>query len=271
MNLSFEDARLFFELMWSLQHFGNQRYGILEDISSPDKYAKLPAEKKLEAREALWKSPDLIDDYVKENPESLSTENLEIVHRWKGFIKGEYFIFRHLKNYTIFIGNKDQVYGVLGLFDSIENIIPRNILPVISETVLLPFKGRIVYDGLLRSYSVSFGGGIQKELNHTYLAAKQKERIITTLEPGGSNVQSAAIKVAKSRLHQLEEIALSASKLKGDTALQSATFNLLRASIELAKCVDNNPDDLDALFSKERKIYTATRRLSTVLNIETEN
>jgi hypothetical protein len=39
----------------------------------------------------------------------------------------------------------------------------------------------------------------------------------------------------------------------------------------LAKCVDNNPDDLDALFSKERKIYTATRRLSTVLNIETEN
>jgi hypothetical protein len=29
-------------------------------------------------------------------------------------------------------------------------------LPVLTQTVLLPFKGMIVYDGLLNSYRISF-------------------------------------------------------------------------------------------------------------------
>jgi hypothetical protein len=271
MNLSLEEARLFFELMWGLQHYTNRRQGGLNDIPSPLKYAELPAEKKLKVCEALWKSPGLIDEYVKENPESLSSEHLEIVRSWKGFIKGEFFILRHLKKYTIFIGDDNQVYGVLGLFDSLEDILPAHALPVMAKTVLLPFKGRIAYDGLLQSYNISFGGGIRSELNHTYMAAKQKERIITTLEPGTGKVQPAANKIVKSWLPTLEEIASEAAKLKGETALQNAAFTLLRASVEMAKCVETAPDDLESLFSGERKIRKATTRLSTVLDIEAED
>jgi hypothetical protein len=64
MNLSPEDAKLFFELMWGLQHYVNQQRGILKNIPSPVEYAKLPTQKKLKVREALWKSPGLIDNYV---------------------------------------------------------------------------------------------------------------------------------------------------------------------------------------------------------------
>ncbi len=34
------------------------------------------------------------------------------------------------------------------------------------RTVLLPFKGRIVYDGLLAGYNVTFGGGIRRRLRN---------------------------------------------------------------------------------------------------------
>ena len=271
MNLSQEDAQLFFDLMWGLQRYANQRGRILKDFASPMEYGELPAEKKIKVRDALWKNPGLIDDYVKENPESLAENHLEIIRSWKRFIKGEFFILRHLKRHTIFIGNKDQVYGVLGLFDPLEDIVPGFALPVVTETVLLPFKGWIVYDGLLKSYAISFGGGIRSDLNHTYMAAKQKDRIITTLEPGTNQPKSGTQKIVKSWLPQLEEIASTASKLKGDTSLQKATISLLHSSIELAKCAETHPEDLDMLFAAERKMHNAVNRLMKVLDIEAED
>ena len=57
----------------------------------------------------------MIDAYLEANPESLSSKEVEVVRAWRRFIKDRFFILRHLKNFTVFIGNKDQVYGVLGL------------------------------------------------------------------------------------------------------------------------------------------------------------
>jgi hypothetical protein len=271
MNLSQEDAKVFFELMWGLQRYVNQQRGILKDIQSPLEYADLPTEKKLKVRDALWKSPDLIDAYVEANPEALSSKEVEIVRNWKKFIQDKFFVLRHLKKYTVFIGNQGQVYGVLGLFDSLEEIVPSFKLPCMVDAVLLPFKGWIVYDGLLQGYSISFGGGIRSELNHTYMIAKQKERIITTLEPETSQAKPVPRKIIKTWLPQLEEIASSASKLKGETALQNAAFTLLRASIEMAKCAETSPDELDVLFAGERKVQKTLARLSKVLDIEMED
>jgi len=79
MNISPEDTKLYFDLMWGLQRYVNQQRGIFKDIPSPAEYAKWPAEKKLKVRDALWKSPDLIDAYLEANPEALSSEEVEIV------------------------------------------------------------------------------------------------------------------------------------------------------------------------------------------------
>jgi hypothetical protein len=271
MNLSPENAKIFFDLMWGLQRYVNQQRGILKDIPSSADYARLATENKLKVRDALWKSPDLIDAYLEANPEALSSKELEIVRNWRRFIKDKFFILRHLKKYTVFIGNKDQVYGVLGLNDSLEEIAPTYSLPCWVDAVLLPFKSWIVYDGLLQSYNISFGGGIRSNLNHTYMIAKQKERIITTLELETSQTKPALRKVLKNWLPQLEEIANSASKLKGETALQNAAFTLLRASIEMAKCAETTPVDTDVLFAGDRKVQKAMTRLSKVMDIEMED
>jgi hypothetical protein len=52
---------------------------------------------------------------------------------------------------------------------------------VFTETVLLPFKDTIIYDGLLNSYNISFGPGYRRDLNETYKEAKQRIGIVTSL------------------------------------------------------------------------------------------
>jgi Domain of unknown function (DUF6398) len=54
-------------------------------------------------------------------------------------------------------------------------------LPVLIEAVLLPFKGKIVYDGLMTGYRISFGSGIRRLLNESFKAAKARHGIVTAL------------------------------------------------------------------------------------------
>ncbi|MCI5165279.1 MAG: hypothetical protein D3903_04130 [Candidatus Electrothrix sp. GM3_4] len=51
----------------------------------------------------LYEHPELIDAFIKKNPEGLSKEELSIVAGWKNFIKGSFVIERFLKTHTIFI------------------------------------------------------------------------------------------------------------------------------------------------------------------------
>src|SRR5690606_15787092 len=75
-----------------------------------------------------------------------------------------------------------QVYGVVALTTPLVVLIQQP-LPVMVKTVLLPFKGQIVYDGLLNIQGVSFGRGVKASLNDSYRQAKKESRVITTLPP----------------------------------------------------------------------------------------
>lgn len=44
--------------------------------------------------------------------------------------------------------DSDNVYGVLGLYEPLSEIIYQRILPVCVEAILLPLKGKIIYDGM---------------------------------------------------------------------------------------------------------------------------
>jgi hypothetical protein len=79
------------------------------------------------------------------------------------------------------VGDPKKAYGVLGLADPLDKIIGP-FLPRMMTTVLLPFKGKIIYDGLLLVHNISFGGGIKRSLNEEYREAKEAFGIITSLD-----------------------------------------------------------------------------------------
>lgn len=268
MTLTPTDGKLFFELMWKLQYYVNRQRGIHKGVSSLEEYASLPTEKKLKARDELWKDATLIEAYVRDNRDALPAGELQIIHKWKNFIKGSFFILRHLKKGSIFIGNDNQVYMVHGIQDPLEEVIPSYALPQMVEAVLLPFKGRIIYDGLLSGYRVHFGGGIRSDINHTYTVARYKKRVIFTLEPEQS--PSVEVKPGQNILPQLKEITATVSKLKSASALQNSALALARASLEVAIAEAEGALSPNEIGAFARKIQKAAARVLKLFDIMEE-
>ena len=268
MKLSTQDADLYFKLMWSLQNYVNLKLGIISGVTTDDEYKKLPSSEKLGVRDALYDNIELIDSYLKENPQELSADELEIIKSWKKFKRSDYFIERTLKKYAIFIGG-EKVYGVLALYDELEDVLPYVRWPYYTKAVLLPFKGQIIYDGLLQGYRVSFGGGIKTDLRETYMAAKQNGRIIESLD-AKKQAEIAVSKEASAKDYELtiDEIMQLAKKLRssrGDPAIHSPAFSMAKSSIEFVKLAVDNPDDINGLWQLLKKVERAIQKAETVL------
>ncbi|QEL17826.1 DUF6398 domain-containing protein [Limnoglobus roseus] len=177
------ELELFFKLHRALLFFVNQRLSVIPDtLASPEEFAALPPGVRLKVRDALTANLDLIESFVGENPADLSDDELDIVRSWQHLVAGRFYVFRELKKYTVFLSTetKPVAYGVLALSQPFEELIGPY-LPVLTQTVLLPFKDRIVYDGLLTSYNVSFGPGIRRNLNEDFKTAKDRHGIVTSL------------------------------------------------------------------------------------------
>lgn len=265
MNLSQKDADLFYKLMWGLQFFVNQQLKIRPEIDSLKDYIALPSQEKIDVRDRLWAEASIIDDYVSQNPDGLPADDLAIVRKWKGFISGTFQIFRHLKGHTIFIGENSRVYAVLSMYESFQDVVHGHPTPIHVEAVLLPFKGRIVYDGMLKMYPIFWGKNIRAELNDTYMRAKQNGRIIATLEPGQTAPKSPPPKPRKDWSHMAEEFVRMSEKMRGNDAVENAALGLLRASAHMTEAIAKGSRDLYEIRHLGHTVWKALKRVDTSL------
>jgi hypothetical protein len=262
MLLPSEEAALFFKLMPALQVFANQNLQIVKGLEIVGQYQKVSNEQRVKLRNAFYQNTDLIDKFVRENPFGFPPDELAIISGWKNFVAGDFMIERVLKKYAIFIGN-NKVYGVLALTEPFRQVLGGVPLPVYVKTVLLPFKGKIIYDGLIEGYNILFGHGIAASVSNTYRAAKQQGKIIESLDPGWQPAEPKAV-ILKDWKPILIELSEKASKLragKGDAPVLSPAFSLIRAGLELAQKAAENPDDLDALEKSLHKVERACEKL----------
>ena len=182
MRLSKEDVKLFYKLYNPLLVYVNKKFKILEGIDSPEDLKKFSIKKINKVRDRLYKHPELINSFITENPLNFSANELKIISSWKELVKGKFLIFRYLKNYTVFLDTDEspKAYGVFALNTAFEEMVG-SCLPAMVEAVLLPFNGKIIYDGILFPYSMTFGGGIRRSFNDAYQEAKSRFGIITSL------------------------------------------------------------------------------------------
>lgn len=270
MKLSSQDAELFFKLMWPLQVFVNRKRHLISDVKTVDDYQNRSMKDKLLVRDALYDHPELIEAFIRENPDHLSGDELNIIAQWRHFIRGDFYIERFLKKYAVFIMSNDRVYGVLGLHESLQEIIPPAALPTPVKAVLLPFKDVIVYDGLLQGYNVIIGSGIAGELKESYMAAKQADRIITSLATeNGSTSKKKTTRSNRNLEKELSKLLASADRLRGgggQPAIYSPVFGLVRASLALAQEAVQDPENVDALWQSFEKAHRALAKVETTLH-----
>ena len=267
MKLSRQEADLFFELMWALQYFVKEKLQLLPQVKTQAAYLNCSTEEKLQVRNALYNHVHLIDGFIKENPPRFSAEKLNIIATWKQFVADDFYLERLLKKYAVFIASDNKVFGVWALYDDFEDIFYKGDLPYLVKAVLLPFKGKIVYDGLLQGYNIYFGRGISTDLKETYMAAKQAGRIIESLDPKPKKAKKSAKPVRDWR-PELEELVARAKKLRGGSGqppIHSPAFKLVRASLELALVAVDDPNDLARLWKSLEKVERACGSVETTL------
>ncbi|HJH30670.1 MAG TPA: hypothetical protein C5S50_00390 [Methanosarcinaceae archaeon] len=186
MKLNEEDVELFFKLSGALLFYTNQKYPVTKNLKEPV-FKDIPPADIKSLYERLSSHTELIDYFVDENPFSFTQEELEIVKSWNNLVKGKFMIMFYLRDYTAFmsVSNKQKVYGVISLQDKIRDVIPPS-LPQYVETILLPFRGKIIYCGYIYGYDVRIDENLKRILKEWYHQARRKFGIITSLDESTS-------------------------------------------------------------------------------------
>jgi hypothetical protein len=180
------ETERFYRIWFALLHYTNAQRHLVKAFpatwAEASQEASVPIAAVEPLRAALWADDALRDQFIADNPARLSAADLAIVASWRHRIAGPFYIFRYLKQQTIFLSATSPIhaYGVLGLVSPLQEIVGL-VLPVYVEAVLLPFGQRIIYDSLLAPYAISFGPGIRRDLQQTYRDLREQEGLITTL------------------------------------------------------------------------------------------
>jgi len=143
MILKKEDAQLFYNLYFTVlrnYHESKNRSKSFDDLTI-DEISQI--------RNSLFDNVNYLNTFCELFKNKLPDEHLEIIKKWKFFVKKTFIIYKDLKKYTIFVDTQESLsYGVFGLFKEIRDLID-NKFPVMADAILLPFKNKIVIDGII--------------------------------------------------------------------------------------------------------------------------
>jgi hypothetical protein len=260
MNLSTQETERFYRIWWPLLYYINTQRQIVPDLPAEPSEGTINRQDAHQVRKVLWESDSLRQAFITENPANLPETDLNLIASWQYRVAGRFFIFRHLKKYTVFLSQETppQAYGVLGLVSPIQEVIPWPV-PVLVEAVLLPFEDKIIYDSLLSPYSVTFGGGIRRGLNDDYRRVQEHGGVITTLQPpSAEEIQQAACrgnqKVLAAFRKDLAASGLSLKMIEQHThTVEQFVESYLLAQQPPCSLLDFNLDDLQKYLRERGK------------------
>lgn len=180
MTLDNEDIKRFYNIWFHLLDYTNEKYEIVPALKDISKSNSVSPEEIAPVRDKLWLNDKIIDEFVAENPFRFTDLDIAIVDSWRYRVSGQFILLKHLKNYSILLGNQN-IYGVTGIVSPISEMFPAYVLPLMIDAVLIPFEGKIIYDSLLMPYQVQFGSGAKKGFQEEYRELKKTSGIITNL------------------------------------------------------------------------------------------
>ena len=180
-NLTPQEAHLFYRLWLPLLDYVNQTHQINPFLTKIEKAEELNIPNIRAVSDYLWNHPSVIDSYL--NTAKLSSEHSAIVTGWKHFVRDQFILERHLQKGSVFIPlNDDRVYIVSGIDLSFEEMFADIPLPLLLETTLIPFNGKIISDGMITHKNVPIGIGYIDAFSEIYITSKKEKTFQTSLD-----------------------------------------------------------------------------------------
>jgi hypothetical protein len=198
MKLSLNEAEHFYSLWWPLLTFANDKLALIENLPRSQGKGHVNPSDAIKLRDALWATPNLFEEFLAANPADLDTDDLEICASWEHRLRGDFTLLKHLSKYSLLMAQDSRVYGVLGLMSSLDEILPYAPPNYIGATIM-PYKDRLVIDGLLTMPSILFGGGIRADLKLALRDVEESYGLITAL-PLTADAANTGITAGNARL-----------------------------------------------------------------------
>lgn len=275
MNFDTVEIDLFYRLHGSLLAYANRQLKVLPQKVTPALIHRQPIQQVVELRDACYGEPELLEQYLAANPDHLPADEMALIASWRHRITGDFYIVRHLKAYAVFLSAEEHphLYGVLGLYDPLKVIMNDAPLPIWVNATLLPFRDRIIYDGILRPYSIFFGSGFRSSISATFSRLKEREGIIEGLVGSDgrqlhrtSLARKAPARPAPDWRPAVNVIVAQTEKMREtDTRLQGAAFGLLRSAASLAQATLQEQDADNEAARRLKSVRTAMTRLEKLL------
>jgi len=267
MNLSEQEFEFFSSVFVSVLLYVNQKFELFPQINCTELFRGLNPEQRFSIHSKLYDNIKIIDEFLVENPDELTPEQLTVASQFKRFVRGNFFVERFLTKYTIFIDEKNNVYGVLGLTDPLNEMIDKSYLPLNIYTTLLPFKDKIIYDGIFKSRNILFGGGIKGELKEIYMSAKQCNRIIESLAKPSSTrrKKQTSNKALAPVINELKKSISKISLSSDDPAILKPTLSMLKSSLMILEIATDSPNNWGEIEKILRKVSTSVKQVEKVI------
>jgi len=187
MRLANEDVILFYKLWLGLICFVNRKHNIDPELGEVTSPAGLDVKTLAPIKNKLWKEPGVIDEYIRDRWGTLSKEERDILTGWKNNrLSGEFVLIKHEKDYSVFmpVTNEEdtRLYGVIGIISPFAEMVPKEALPMMLNVVLLPFKGRIIFDSIFSGRNIRFGSGYKNSFGELYRDLKKQYGITSSLD-----------------------------------------------------------------------------------------
>ena len=185
-KLSVEDTALFFRINMHLMGYVGKtknKVMVLDAMDDMRGYQNYMAD----MRDICWEKPrNFIHKYLITNKD-IGARERAIMEEWsQRYIKGDFFIVDFKPEYAVVMhaekkGKKGILYGVKGLTDSLAHVVKRQ-KPIAVQMILLPFEGKIIYDGMLNYLNNDvLGEDSRNDLLDVYQEILKEDGIITEL------------------------------------------------------------------------------------------
>jgi hypothetical protein len=251
--------------MVPLQYYANLNGGLVENVHSVKDFFYCSLSEKKKVRDYLFEHIEIIDDFIEDNAHLFERNEIDILLSWKHFVSGDFVLERLLNKYAVFISG-EKVYAVLALQDSFREILGGNAVPAYVTTILLPFKGQIIYDGILEPYRISFGGGIRNSVKDIYINAKERGTIVHDLlaAPPEENKGSAQkIRKELSKLiTELQQFEQNLEKCELSATDANSIISLLKSTVQYTVGRFNayDAEDYELAYKQFKKLKQAFRK-----------
>lgn len=230
MHFSQADALEFMFLQRLLLWFANERLGVLPHVEGAGEWddswsTGTHLEDLAPVRDAFGYDPALIDEFLAQGPVRLSREAKETVSSWRHGFGDRFYVVRHRPTDSIFLSASDpqSLYAVGSPIYCLAECLEE--LPAVLDAWLLPFKGRIVFDGILKIHVPGSGVSLPPNLDEMYDDAESREGIVIALarDPSEAKARPSKTKPRRKRPTKRSESSTDAkSRLAEITALTDA-------------------------------------------------